>query len=163
MSYSVAEQWIFFNGHQERCTKQNQWNFNFLKKLVILISFILICFIITRAISTKGLIDSTDICLTQPLKHLPAYTNRKSVTSVKLQVVANAKKKLIDVSCGWPGSMHDSRIFQMSSLSGVIEEKLNGTDYHLLGDSAYPLGIRMMKPYTNNGHLDPVILFTPAS
>lgn len=107
---------------------------------------------------SQGLIDTTDIKLLQPLRHLPAYTNRKSVTTVKLQGVIDGKKKFIDVSCGWPGSIHDSRIFQMSSLFRVIEDKLNGTNYHILGDSAYPLGVRLMKPYNNNGHLNRVQL-----
>jgi hypothetical protein len=55
--------------------------------------------------------------------------------------------------------MHDSRIFEMSSLSRVIEEKLRDTNYHLLGDSAYRLGIRLITPYRDNGHLTPVIMF----
>jgi hypothetical protein len=65
----------------------------------------------------------------------------------------------MDISCGWPGSMHDSRIFGMSSLSRVIEEKLRENNYHLLGDSAYRLRRRLITPYRNNGHLTPVIMF----
>lgn len=103
-----------------------------------------------------GMIDTTDIGLKQPLRHLPAYTNRKSVTSVKMQAVCDSTKKFIDVSVGWPGSMHDARIYAMSSISRVINELLEGTEYHILGDSAYRLGIRLLKPYTDYGFLDPV-------
>lgn len=90
------------------------------------------------------------------MSQLPAYTNRKFVTSVKLQVVCDSNKKFIDISAGWPGSMHDARIFDMSSLSGVLEQRLEGTGFHLLGDSAYPGGIRILKPYADNGFLTPV-------
>ncbi len=102
------------------------------------------------------MIDSTDVRLKQPLSQLPAYTNRKFVTSVKLQVVCDWSKKFIDISAGWPGSMHDARIFEMSSLSGVLEQRLEGTEFHLLGDSAYPGTIRLLKPYNDNGFLTPV-------
>jgi hypothetical protein len=39
--------------------------------------------------------------------------------------------------------MHDLRIFEMSSLSRVIEEKLRDTNYHLLVDSAYSVAWSM--------------------
>ncbi len=92
----------------------------------------------------------------QPIQHLAAYTNRKSVTSAKLQGVCDSSLKFMDVSCVLPGSMHDSRIFGLSSLSRVLEEKLRGTNYHFLGDSAYKLGVRLITPYRDNGHLTPV-------
>nr|CAH0103368.1 unnamed protein product [Daphnia galeata] len=83
---------------------------------------------------TVGCIDSTDIRIKQNLRHLAAFTNRKSFTSVKMQAVCDSNKKFIDVSCGWPGSMHDSRVFEMSSLSRGLEERLRGLpNYHILG------------------------------
>ena len=114
---------------------------------------------IVRQFLFIGCLDGTDIQIKQPIKHLAAYTNRKSVTSVKLQGVCDSNLKFMDISCGWPGSMHDSRIFEMSSLSRVIEEKLRDTNYHLLGDSAYRLGIRLITPYRDNGHLTQVNMF----
>ena len=106
-----------------------------------------------------GFLDSTDIHIKQQIQHLAAHTNRKSVTSVKLQGVCDTSLKFMDISCGWSGSMHDSLIFGMSSLSRVIEEKLRQNNYHLLCDSAYRLGRRLITPYRNNGHLTPVIMF----
>jgi hypothetical protein len=102
-------------------------------------------------------VDSTDIVLKQPLRHLPAYTNRKSVTSVKVQGVCDSSLKFTDISCGWPGSMHDARIFSMSLIGRSLVDKLENTRYHILGDSAYSLRLRLMKPYRDNGHLTPVI------
>ena len=71
-------------------------------------------------------------------------------------MVCDSNKKFIDISAGWPGSMHDARIFDMSSISGVLERRLDGTDFHLLGDSAYPGSTRLLKPYNDNGFLTPV-------
>ena len=102
-----------------------------------------------------GCLDGTDIHLKQPIAHLAAYTNRKSVTSVKLQGVCDSNLKFMDISCGWPGSMHDSRIFGISSLSRILEEKLRGTNYHILGDSAYQLGVRLITPLVTLARSNP--------
>ena len=41
--------------------------------------------------------------------------------------------------------MHDSRVFGLSSLSKGLNERLRGLEnYHILGDSAYTLGIHLM-------------------
>ena len=47
--------------------------------------------------------------------------------------------------------MNDARIFRRSALSQLLEDKLNGTNYHLIGDSAYPLRVHLMTPYKNYG------------
>ena len=77
-----------------------------------------------------GCLVGTYIHLKKPIAHLAAYTNRKFVTSVKLQELCDSNLKFMDTSCGWPGSMHDSRIYGMSSLSRILEEKLRGTNYN---------------------------------
>ena len=81
-----------------------------------------------------GIIDTTPIEIKQPLQQLAAYTNYKKKTVVKVQAVCDSKNRFIDVSIGWPGSLHDSRIYELSSLSGVIDKKLQGTPYYILGD-----------------------------
>lgn len=103
-----------------------------------------------------GIIDCTDFEIKQPLRGLAAFTNRKKKTSVKLQAVCDANMMFLDISCAWPGSMHDSRIYGLSSLSQVIEERLEGTDLRILGDSGYQLSNRMMTPYRNNGNFTAV-------
>ena len=102
------------------------------------------------------MIDTTSISIKQPLRHLAAYTDPKSKTSVKIQAVCDSRKLFLDVSVGWPGSMHDARIYNKSLLARVIHEKLAGTNYYILGDSAYSLGVRLLKPYRNNGFLNKV-------
>ncbi len=118
------------------------------------LSYVFIVF--TASLLILGMIDTTDILIKQPLRHLAAYTNQKSTTSVKIQGVCDSRKFVLDISAGWLGSMHDARIYGMSSLSGAIDKKLAGTNFYILGDSAYPLSARLMKPYRNDGFLNQV-------
>lgn len=104
-----------------------------------------------------GVLDTTDIQIKQPLKNIAAYTNRKQITSVKLQVVCDKNMRIIDFSGPWPGSMHDARIFSLSSLSAVLDEKLVGTPYRIIADNGFGLRNRLMTPYRNNGHLTRVL------
>jgi len=68
-----------------------------------------------------------------------------------------------DVYVGWPGSVHDARVFANSQLfqRATNKEILNGdhvtvSDVNILpflvGDSAYPLGTWLMKPF----HMDQI-------
>ena len=72
--------------------------------------------------------------------------------------------KFIDVSTGYPGSIHDARILRLSSLfqrptvSQLYRRpvrNINGLDIAplIVGDSAYPLKEWLMKPYPDNGLL----------
>jgi len=59
------------------------------------------------------------------------------------------------VDTGNVGSVHDSRVFRTSSLQQVLES-VDGrlpAQYHLLGDSAYPLRDYLLVPFRDNGHL----------
>ena len=101
---------------------------------------------------TYGAIDGSHISIKAPLEHISDYTNRKCYTSVVLQGVCDSRMVFTHVSAGWPGSMHDARIFRRSSLYDTISNETQGS-YHLLGDSAYPLSDSLIVPYKDNGHL----------
>ena len=100
-----------------------------------------------------GVVDTTSIDIKQPLDKLSAFTTRDNVTSIKVQAVCDASHRLLDVSIGWPGSMHDARIWDLSYISTVINEKLAGTKFTIAGDKAYRLELRKMTLYRDNGHL----------
>lgn len=51
------------------------------------------------------------------------FRNRKSYFSLNVQVVANANKEIIDIVARWPGSVHDSTIFQNSNLRILFETR----------------------------------------
>ena len=69
-----------------------------------------------------------------------------------------------DIYVGWPGRVHDARVFSNSTLyqkgqDGTLfpdwKESIAGTDVPLvlLGDPAYSLLPWLMKAFPDNGHL----------
>ena len=75
-----------------------------------------------------------------------------------IQGVADASFRFLDVSTGYPGSIHDARILRLSKLQREIDQGtwLNGPSKIigssevgplLVGDSAYPLSVWLMKPF----------------
>ena len=104
--------------------------------------------------------------------HIPTYIcpcdesyNRKEFYSVVVQAVIDYKCRLLDVHTGWPGSVHDVRVFAHSSLYKLgVDNKLlpdtrrviEGTEIPLyfVGDSAYPLLTWLMKPFPDFPHND---------
>lgn len=69
-----------------------------------------------------GCIDGTHIRIDRPKESAESYYNRKDFFSIQMQIVCNHKRKIIDVFIGFPGSVHDARIFRNSPL---IEKLLN--------------------------------------
>lgn len=103
-----------------------------------------------------GSVDSTFIRIRQPLKQCNVYRNRKKFCAVTLQAVSKPNLEFIDVSTGYPSSMHDASVFAHSQLGRNLSILLEGTPFVLLGDSAYGLTTTLMKPYPDNGRLDEV-------
>ena len=52
--------------------------------------------------------------------------------------------------------MHDARIFRNSTLSTALRRNLENTPYHLIADSAYSLGERVIVNFRNNRELQEV-------
>lgn len=68
-----------------------------------------------------------------------------------MQAVCDYNKKIIDVFVGYPGSVHDSRVFRNSLLYRTLEEKCG--NYFLLADSGYPLTPHVLTPFRDRGQL----------
>jgi len=106
-----------------------------------------------------GAIDGSHIPLkTEPVNEQIEYFNRKQDYSVVVQAVADVSFKFLDVSTGFPGSIHDARILRLSKLQRESAQGncLNGPSKQiggcevgplLVGDSAYPLSTWLMKPF----------------
>ena len=66
---------------------------------------------------------------------------------------------LTDCYVGWPGSVHDARVFENSDLKARMEadpDVLFPRDTYLIGDAAYRLTTNMLTPYKDNGNLTDV-------
>ncbi len=96
-----------------------------------------------------GAIDGSYIVLANaPLKQSETYWNRKKRYSIQLQGIVDYRGIFIDYEIGWPGSVHDAKVYKNSyfyqNVSKIIKE-----DEFLLGDSVYPISTFLIKPFTN--------------
>uniref|UniRef100_A0A8C3HLG3 Nuclease HARBI1 n=1 Tax=Chrysemys picta bellii TaxID=8478 RepID=A0A8C3HLG3_CHRPI len=110
-----------------------------------------------------GAIDGTHIPILAPQHQATEYINRKGYCSMLLQALVYHKGRFTNINVGWPGKVHDARIFRNSDLFQKLQEgtffpdqKITVGDVEMpiviLGDPAYPLMPWLMKPYA--GSLD---------
>ena len=99
---------------------------------------------IARFPNTVGAID----CTQSPSIDEHLYVNRKNFHSINIQGVCDAELKFLNIIAKWPGSTHDSFIWNNCALKEMFED---GTisDGWLLGDSAYPLRPWLLTPVLN--------------
>lgn len=73
------------------------------------------------------------------------YRNRKGIFSLNVQVVCDSDLKFLDIVARWPGSTHDSTIFNASRIRARF---INGEmgDALLLGDSGYACSNFLLTP-----------------
>ncbi|KAH9359797.1 hypothetical protein HPB48_020990 [Haemaphysalis longicornis] len=92
-----------------------------------------------------GCIDCTHIEINSPGGYnAEVYRNRKGYFSINMQAVTGPNLEFFDVVASWPGSVHDSRIFENSRVRVRYEGKrLPGV---LLGDMGYSCQPFLMTP-----------------
>ncbi len=92
---------------------------------------------------------------------MPVYTSRKCKTTVKVQVVATRQLRFIDISVGWPGSMHDSELLPVLAPSLLRLVNLS------LSTGVFPdeRKLALVTPLLKISSLDPEVLgnFSPLS
>lgn len=76
------------------------------------------------------------------------FRNRKGYFSLNMQAVTNSNMEITNIVARWPGSAHDSTIFNNSQLRGAFEQGIY-RDGLLLGDSGYPIKSYLMTPLLN--------------
>uniref|UniRef100_A0A8C3HCJ4 DDE Tnp4 domain-containing protein n=1 Tax=Chrysemys picta bellii TaxID=8478 RepID=A0A8C3HCJ4_CHRPI len=110
-----------------------------------------------------GAIDGTHIPILAPEHQGTQYINRKGYFSMVLQAPVDHKGRFTNINMGWPGRVHDARVFRNTNLFKWLQQgtyfpdqKITIGDVEMpiviLGDPAYPLMPWLMKPYT--GSLD---------
>lgn len=69
-----------------------------------------------------GATDGSHIRIDKPIEDPNSYINRKQYFSLHLQGVVNHNMKFIDVFIGYPGSVHDARVFRNSPIHNDLRE-----------------------------------------
>ncbi|XP_045194796.2 putative nuclease HARBI1 [Mercenaria mercenaria] len=98
-----------------------------------------------------GTLDGSHIPITPPIDRQGEYINRKGFHSVVLQAVCRHEKRFTHIYCGWPGRVHDARVYRNSDIYSNLNE-LCGHN-HILGDGAYPNSRCLLTAYRDTGHL----------
>lgn len=109
-----------------------------------------------------GSIDGKHIAIKPPPNSGSLYFNYKHFFSVILLALVDANYKFLYVSVGAVGRSGDAGVFANSTLHQALEtnslnlpdgELIEGTDtmckFHFIGDDAFPLSERMMKPFSH--------------
>ena len=105
-----------------------------------------------------GAVDGTHYQIRQPSNNARDYWSRYARYDVAAQAVCDSEYRFLHFACIFPGSMHDARIFGISSMSGMVAEGFREPTHQygdeavapfLLGDSAYGLSASLMKPFSD--------------
>lgn len=98
------------------------------------------------------MVDGTQIQIQKPHERSFDYYNRDWYYSVVLQGVVREDLRFIDVFTGFPGKVHEARVFRASPFYQK-GQNLSQQNRHILGNSAYPNLPWILTPFRDNGHL----------
>lgn len=91
-----------------------------------------------------GAVDGTLIPIQAPSENEAAYVCRKGYHAINVQAIVDSNMRFMDIVAKWPGSQHDSFIFNNCGMKLALENSDIG---YLLGDSGYPLRSYLMTPF----------------
>ena len=102
-----------------------------------------------------GAVDGCHVEIIRPQDNEQAYVNRKCYHSINLMAVVDSRCRFMDICVGWPGSVHDSRVFRNSPLGRQLTQEryraeMLPDDAFLIGDAAFQLSSFMMTPFREN-------------
>lgn len=93
-----------------------------------------------------GCLDCTHVRIKSPGgEDAEVYRNRKGYFSINVQAITGPRLQFFDVVASWPGSAHDSRIFDNSHARAQFED--GAVPGILLGDSGYACRQYLMTPF----------------
>ncbi|CAN7945796.1 unnamed protein product [Ixodes hexagonus] len=98
----------------------------------------------------SGCIDCTHVKIKGPGgPDGEVYRNRKGFFSINVQAITGPQLQIFDLVASWPGSVHDSRIFDSSRARVLYEhQRVPGL---LLGDAGYACMSFLLTPLTSPG------------
>jgi len=109
-----------------------------------------------------GAIDGCHIPISAPDYCQNDYLDRNHMDSVNLMAVCDANKKFTYCFAGYPGSVHNRRVFANSALGQAVDtfsrQHFPSSRYHIVGDSAFQLQPHVMVLYRDTGALTAVQL-----
>lgn len=109
-----------------------------------------------------GLTDGTILPLEfKPTLYGEVYLTRKQNYGVHMLVICDDQARVRYYVAGWPGSVHDNRVWTLSDLCKYPARFFSGTQY-ILGDSAFkasPIMIPAFKKIANVGMLPENVKF----
>ncbi|GFN84476.1 protein antagonist of like heterochromatin protein 1 [Plakobranchus ocellatus] len=97
-----------------------------------------------------GCIDGKHVMIVAPPGNdEDVYVNRKNFHLINVQIVCEARLRILDCVATSPGSFHDARILRDSAFWRPMEGEPRAVQRLILGDSAYPIGEWLMTPMPN--------------
>lgn len=92
-------------------------------------------------------IDGTHVAIRQPAASENGYLyhNRKHFSSLNVLLACSADQMILFANANYPGSVHDSAIWQMSGLKQMVQRDLDDPHF-ILGDSGYPAERCLLTP-----------------
>ncbi|XP_018402145.1 PREDICTED: putative nuclease HARBI1 [Cyphomyrmex costatus] len=101
-------------------------------------------------------VDGTYVPIKAPSENPDVYITRKCQYAITLQAMCDSDMKFVDCFVGYPGLVHDARIFRNSDIYHLICENVNkyfpGNEF-ILADKAYPVLKWCIPPYIDRGNL----------
>ena len=95
-----------------------------------------------------GAIECTHVLIQSPSgDDAEIYRNRKGYFSINVQLVCDQTAYVSHVVARWPGSVHDSTIFDNSHLRVLLES--SAPEGYLSGDGGYPCRRYLLMPVAN--------------
>jgi len=76
--------------------------------------------------SFSDAIDGSHIRIDKPAEDPDSYINRKQYFSIHVQGTVDHNMKFIDIFIGYPGSVHDTRVFKNSTLYNDLHNLCEG-------------------------------------
>ncbi|XP_050337645.1 uncharacterized protein LOC126763918 [Bactrocera neohumeralis] len=97
-----------------------------------------------------GYVDGSEVKLSEaPVNEHTMYYSRKRQYAVKLQAICDYKLRIRQLIVGYPGSVHDAKIFS-NCLLFKHPERFLSTSQWIAGDSAYPLKPFLITSFRQN-------------